>query len=296
MKKLMLIVAVVCTGSQVYSQQLQTTSFYGQQGLLINPAMAGTGETDMIAATYRSQWNGVSGSPRTATLYGSFAMPKYKAGIGGYLFNDVTGPTARRGINLELAKHIPLSNGGQFSIGIATKLMQYAIDKEKISQSLGADPVLAGNGNPIKFDAGFGVAYVGKKLQLGVSVAQLVQSKLQFYEGNLTTTEEAKLYRHYYVHGLYKWDLDGMTKIVPNFVFTYLPSAPVELQVGATAEHNDIFWYGVGFKINQSFMATAGLIFNKKIKIGYTYDAYVTKMSAFKQGVAANEFLVRYDF
>lgn len=290
------MLAVTGAVNMVNAQQLQTTSFYDEQGLLHNPSVAGTGDKNFIAATYRTQWSGISGAPQTATVYGSFALPQYKAGVGGYLYNDVTGPTTRRGLNLDLAKHIPLANGGQFSIGIAGRIMQYSIDKTKISGSLGSDPVLAGGDNKIKFDADFGIVYAGKNLQLGASVSQLVQSKLQFYSGALTRTDEARLYRHYYFHGFYKWDVDGSTKLIPNFVLTYLPNAPTEFQAGVTVEHKNIFWWGLGLKVKQSFMASAGLIIRDKFRVGYTYDAYLTPLSGFDGGYNANEFLLRYEF
>ena len=52
--------------------------------------MVGT-QKDMVAATYRSQWSGVNGGPKTATVYGSFNIEKMGAGVGGYIFNDVSG-------------------------------------------------------------------------------------------------------------------------------------------------------------------------------------------------------------
>ncbi len=296
MKKTIVLILSLGTLSYASAQQLQTSSFYDMQGLLHNPAMAGVQAKNIVAATYRTQWSGISGSPKTAALYGSFDLPKFKAGIGGYLFNDVTGPTSRRGINLDLAKHIVLGNGDKFSLGIETKLQQYSLDKNKVSAALGSDPVLAGSDNKMKFDAGFGIAYAGKKLTLGASVTQLVQSKLQFYSGNLTRTDEAMLYRHYYVHGAYKWDVDGATNIIPNFLLTYLPNAPLEFQGGFTVEHNNLIWWGLSAKVKQSFMVSAGFKINNKLKLGYSFDAYKTPLSTFDNGFNAHEFVLRYEF
>jgi type IX secretion system PorP/SprF family membrane protein len=296
MKKILILILSMGSLTATFAQQLQTSSFYDMQGLLHNPAMAGAGEKNLVAATYRTQWSGISGSPKTTTLYGSFALPKYGAGIGGYLFNDVTGPTSRRGLNLDFAKHIVMGNGDKFSLGLEAKFQQYALDKGKLSSSLAADPVLAGSANKMKFDAGFGAAYSGKKLTLGAAVSQLVQSKLDFYSGNLTRTEEARLYRHYYVHGAYKWNVDGVTNIIPNFLMVYLPNAPTEFQGGVTVEHHDLIWWGVSAKVHQSFMVSAGFKINNKFKLGYSFDAYKTPLSTFDGGFNAHEFVMRYEF
>ena len=62
------------------AQQQQTSSMYDLQGVIHNPSVAGTQENNLIGVSYRSQWSGISGSPRTATLFGSFDVPKFGMG------------------------------------------------------------------------------------------------------------------------------------------------------------------------------------------------------------------------
>lgn len=295
MKRNFLIILLLCVMTIGKAQQLQTSSLYDMQGVLHNPAMAGMTMKGMVGVSYRNQWTGVSGSPKTATLFGSFALPEQKIGLGGYIYNDQTGPTSRTGIQLAFAKHIPMKNDATLSLGIEAKGLQYAIDVDKLQQSLGSDPVLAGGDNKFKFDAGFGIAYSGKKLQLGASVSQLIQSKLGFYTGNLSSGEEGRLYRHYYLHGGYKIKVDASTTITPNFLLIYLPNAPEEFQIGARVEHNEVFWWGLGYKVNQSFMLSAGVHINKKFTIGYAFDIYTAPYSVFEKGGDSHEILLRYN-
>lgn len=277
------------------AQQLQTSSMYDLQGILHNPSVAGTLESNMVGVSYRSQWSGISGSPRTATVYGSFELPKFGIGIGANIYQDKTGPTSRTGISLSLAKHIKGENG-VFSIGIENRLQQYALDKGKLTESLGSDPVLGASDSRFKYDAGFGISYTNKKIQVGASVSQLVQSKLDFYSGNLTRNEEARLYRHYYLHGLYNWNVDGNTVITPNVLFIYLPNAPLAYQLGARVEFNDLFWFGGGYRSHQSYMLSAGVNLGKKFTIGYAFDNYINPISSFDDGANAHEVLLRYNF
>jgi type IX secretion system PorP/SprF family membrane protein len=295
MKKNFLIILLLCVMTIGKAQQLQTSSLYDMQGVLHNPAMAGLTMKGMAGVSYRNQWTGVSGSPKTATLFGSFALPEHKIGLGGYIYNDQTGPTSRTGIQMAFAKHIPMKNDATLSLGIEARGLQYTIDVDKLQQSLGTDPVLGGGDNKFKFDAGFGIAYSGKKLQIGAAVSQLIQSKLGFYTGNMSTGEEGKLYRHYYLHGGYKLKVDASTTITPNFLLIYLPNAPEEFQFGARVEHNEVFWWGLAYKINQSFMLSAGVHINKKFTVGYAFDIYNTPYSIFEKGSNAHEILLRYN-
>lgn len=275
-------------------QQLQTSSMYDLQGVFHNPSTAGV-RNSMAGVSYRTQWSGFSGSPRTATAFGSFAMPSLKIGIGGYVYNDKTGPTSRTGLQLAFAKHIPAGEGN-FSLGIEARGQQYSLDRAKLTATLGADPAIGTAENRFVFDAGFGVSYTGKRLQLGASVSNLVQSKLGFYTGNLSTSEQARLYRHYFFHGSYKWNADESTTITPNFLVIYLPNAPTEFQGGVRVEHKELFFWGLSLRAKQSFMLSAGLHINKKFTIGYSFDIYSTPLSVFDKGANAHEMLMRYNF
>lgn len=288
------LVAAITTNG--FAQQLQTSSLYDMQGVLHNPSMVGAEPKTTIGITYRSQWSGISGAPKTATVFGSFDMPKHNIALGGYLYNDQTGPTSRTGLQLAFAKYIPLQNDARLSFGIETRFQQYSLDREKLMQAIGSDPAISGGDNQFKFDAGFGISYTGKKLQLGASVSQLAQSKLNFYSGNLSRTEEARLYRHYYFHGRYNWDVDQTVTIVPHFLMIYLPNAPVEFQAGARLEYEKLFWFGAGFRINQGAMLSAGLHINKKFTIGYAFDIYKAPASVFNNGGYSHELILRYDF
>lgn len=278
------------------AQQQQTSSMYDLQGVIHNPSVAGTQETNLVGISYRSQWSGFSGAPKTATVFGSFELPSFGMGIGGNIFQDKTGPTSRTGISLSLAKHIQGNNGGIFSLGLETRLQQFSLDKGKLTDALGNDPVLGASDNRIKYDAGFGISYTTKKFQVGASVSQLVQSKLNFYSGNLTRDEEARLYRHYYFHGLYNWDVDGNTVITPNALFIYLPNAPLNYQLGVRVQFNKLFWFGGGYRSHQSYMLSAGLNIGKSVTIGYSYDDYITPISNYDNGSSAHEIMLRFNF
>ena len=280
------------------SQQLFTSSLYDMQGTFHNPAMAGVAKHGMLGATYRSMWSGISGGPQTATVFGSAYIPKAKLGLGGYIYSDETGPTKRIGLEMAYAYIVPLNTEGtsSFSIGIEGRFQQFSFDMAKLQDALGNDPVLGSTDNRFAGDAGLGFAYTGKKFQVGASVSQLIQTKLDFYKGNLTRTEEGKLYRHYYLHSKYDWEVDEATVITPNILFIYLPNSPLEAQGGIRVEHNKVFWWGVAYRARQSWMLSAGVHIKQKFTVGYSFDLYKTPLSIYDKGANANEILLRYDF
>lgn len=296
MNRILSILLLSLTLGPVAAQQLMTSSLYELQGNLHNPAVAGLHRHTVVGASYRSMWSGIEGSPVTALVYGSTYLQNAKIGIGGYLYSDITGPTSRKGVQTSYAYHIPLQHGAQLSVGLEARFQQFAIDKAMLVGSLGTDPVLGGAANRFKGDAGAGIAYTAAKWQLGASISQLVQSQLDFYSGNLSRNQEARLYRHFYLHGSYQWQVDDNTRIIPNFLVIYLPNAPTELQAGARVEHRDLFWWGLSFRARQSWMLSAGVKLQKKLAIGYSFDIYSTPLSVFYRGANAHELLLRYEW
>jgi type IX secretion system PorP/SprF family membrane protein len=295
MKNNIIIILLIAISFNANSQQLQTSSLYDIQGVLHNASTAGVSKNNFVGLTYKTQWQGISGKPTTATVFGSFKLPKQKLGIGGYLYNDVTGPTSRTGIQISVAKHIPLDNGGTLSFGIENRLQQFSLNRSKLPSLIG-DPAVAGKENAMKYDAGLGASYTSDVFQIGIGASQLIQSKLDFYSGNLTRSQEGRLYRHFYVHSLYNWKTDGETVITPNVMFIYLPNAPLEVQGGVRVEHNNMFWYGISARAKQSVLLSAGVRLNKKFLVGYAFDIYRTPLSIFDGGSTGHEFVLRYDF
>jgi type IX secretion system PorP/SprF family membrane protein len=273
-------------------------------GIYHNPSVAGVQKHGMVGVAYLGMWDGIDGGPRTATVFGSGYISSVRLGLGGYIFSDVTGPTKRIGMQMAYAYHIPMKNDGDFSIGIEGRFQQFSFDRAKLMQSLGNDPAIARTDSKFTGDAGMGVSYTNKKFQIGASVSQLIQSKMDFYQQTLgigsgalpNRSEEAKLYRHYFLHSYYIWNVDDHTTITPNILFIYLPNAPKEFQGGVRVEHHELFWWGVALRARQSWMLSAGLHINKAFSVGYSFDIYTTPLSVYDQGSNAHEIMLRYDF
>ncbi|RYY64641.1 MAG: type IX secretion system membrane protein PorP/SprF [Chitinophagaceae bacterium] len=278
------------------AQQLPVFSLYDLHPTMHNPATAGVKGYASIGGAFRSQWSSVSGAPQTTIVFGDTYLPKVHLGLGGYLYNDVTGPTRRTGLQMAYSYIIRMQNEASFSLGIEGRLQQYSLDHSKIQQALSSnDPVLAGKESQFRGDAGFGVAYTHPRFQIGASVSQLIQSKLRFTDANGAPVE-ARNYRHFFAHGYYDWKVDEVTDIYPNFLAVYLPNAPFEFQGGVRVEHNHLFWYGLSLRARQSWMGSVGVRIKKKFNVGYSIDLYRNPVSVFINGSSAHEIMLRYDF
>ena len=146
MKRFYFSTLIILSAYVSQGQQLMASSFYDMYGTLHNPANAGSKHYGSIGGTFRTQWSGIPGAPQTALIFGDAYLSKAHLGIGGYIYNDVTGPTTRNGIQMAYAYHIPMKNNASFSLGLEARVLQFSYDRSKLQGSLGAnDPVIAGN-------------------------------------------------------------------------------------------------------------------------------------------------------
>jgi len=229
MKRFQFFVLTLLIAVGAGAQQLATSSLYEMYGVLHNPSTAGSQKYATLGGSFKTQWSDIPGAPKTGLLFGSTYMPKHNLGVGGYIYNDQTGPLTYNGLAGHVAYHIPMKNNtALFSLGLEARVLQYRFDQTKLKTDLGADPVIMGDPERIKGDAGFGISYTDKKFQVGLSASQLIQSKLNLYEGTGSPTTEGTLARHFYAHGYYNWDVDKVTRIIPHMLVIYLPNAPTD--------------------------------------------------------------------
>lgn len=295
MRKCLLFLSFCCSTYFVYSQQLHFMSQYLQHNSMLNPGAAGIANQNMIGVAYRSQWSSFPGNPRTYMVYGDANLEKYKAGLGGYVYRDETGPTSRTGLQLAFSKHIISKDEKQkLGLGIELRGLQYALDKGKVLTALGNDPALGGASSKFAIDAGAGIYYTDGKLSVGAAVSQLIQSKLEL--ANVPNAKlSGKLYRHYNFNANYKIQTGDDIFLIPNAFVRVVQNAPTEFEAGMKLDYQDRIWFAFIYKLNQLYSIQTGLKIADKVNISYSYDAYNTPISVYDGGSGAHELGLRFD-
>ena len=278
-----------------YSQQLHFMSQYLQHNSMLNAGAAGIANRDMVGVSYRSQWSSFPGNPRTYMVYGDVNMEKYKAGLGGYVYRDETGPTSRTGVQLAFSKHIiSLDEKRKVGLGIELRGLQYALDKGKVLAALGNDPALGGASSKFGMDAGAGVYYTDGKLSAGAAVSQLIQSKLQLADVP-NAKISGKLYRHYNFLANYKIQTGDDIFLIPNALVRVIEHSPTEFEAGVKLDYQDKIWFGFIYRVHQLYSIQTGLKIADKLNVSYSYDAYSNPISVYDGGSGAHEIGLRFD-
>lgn len=289
MRKFYLLFLMLILTGVGYSQQLHFMSQYMQHNAMYNPAAAGITEQSKVGLAYRNMWSSFPGNPTTYMIFGDFALNKLNAGISAYIYRDETGPTSRTGIQLGYSYHVKTGANSKLGLGLEVRGVQYAVDKSKIADALGPnDPLLGGKDKKLGIDAGAGVYWTNEKLSVGAAVSQLIQSKLEL--ANVPNAKESgRLYRHFVFTGSYRIQAGDNIFIIPNAMARVIAHSPSEFDFGARCDYQDKIWWGLDWRVKQSWSLQAGFKMLQRVRLSYSYDYYEAPISVYSGGTGAHE-------
>lgn len=271
------------------AQQLPHYSLYMYNDAVINPAISGINDNDLLTLVYRNQWTGFEGAPKTQLLSYQRSQSD-KIGLGMMFFNDVTGAISRTGTQLSYAYRIPLSNNYKLSLGLASSVYQYVWDDTRIQlYDEVYDPILSGAvEKTFVLDATFGTYIHSDKYYLGVAVPHLIESKI-----NINDSEGNKLVRHYFITTGYKFDLNSDVVIEPSILFKGTSATPFQYDVNFKINYKDYLWLGSSYRDQDAIVFMLGLNFNN-YSFGYSYDKTTSDISSYNSG--SHGIMLRYEF
>ena len=194
---------------RIVAQQSIVYSQYIYNGLLINPAYAGSHVQLSATLSYRSQWVNFEGAPQTATLGVHSSVNKSKVGLGLLATSDKIGSYTNTGIFGSYAYRIQDRKGGVFSMGLQGGLHNFRADYSSLNLKSGQDPLLSGVINELKPNFGGGIFYYSKRFFGGFSVPVILKHTKFFNNG----LQQLALARYYYLYLGTVIPLDRMEKV-----------------------------------------------------------------------------------
>ncbi len=298
MKKISILFFAICFGGILKGQQLPQITQYMNNNYAINPAVAGMYDYYQVNTSIRNQWIGMNEGPRTnvISVYGKHSD---HVGLGGTLYNDVTGPTSRSGGSASYTYAFSLSSKMKLSLALQGGFTQFKIIKNNISVDDQNDPLMLG-GDVVRTlpDATFGLNFSGDKWYIGAAIPQLLSSELKLMDDNFTriydtTSQNGKLASHIYVLGSYVFDINPAISIEPSFFLRSVVGAKTQIDFGIKSEYKEIFWLGMNYNMNNDLSSIAALLgynINDKFNIGYSYGMPSTATNSYYSG--SHEFML----
>ncbi len=283
MKKILVALAVVFGFTEAVAQQTPLYSQYLFNDYAINPAVGGSRPYYDVKSNHRYQWIGVTDSPRTYTLSMHGPNKTGKMGLGFLLYTDIVGPTRRTGIQFSYSYHLQLSDATKLSLGVSAGVQQFMIDASKITLRDPDDNVFsAGLQSALVPDAKFGAYLYHDKYFVSISLPQIIQNKLYFFEEQSTTGSQ--LEDHYYAAAGYKFDLSDDFQVEPSVMVKYVDPAPIQFDFMGRIIYRDAIWVGGAFRTDDAISTMIGYVYRQNLMFGYSYDITTTNLKNYSDG------------
>lgn len=290
-------------------QNIQFTQ-YIFNSISINPAYTGYKEEWFGQMGLRSQWSGWDGAPKTGSLSvdGVLDPVERRHGVGLQVTADKLGAQGATSVFANYALRLQLDNADEhrLALGVAGGVTQYGLDGSKLTAIDKGDMAIPDHMiTTWKPDIRLGVYYSNPKWYAGVSVQDLFSNGSSNEEFQFNQNSLESLYRK--VHGYFiagaLFELDPGLLLRPSVLVKDDFKGPTSLDVNAMFIFNDKFWIGGGYRtrarifdrdynnisVNKlsSLNALSGIAqfyVSPKLRIGYSYDHMLNKMSGLQNG------------
>ena len=291
--KRILYIFIVCLGALPWNAFAQQNIVYSQyifNGLIINPAYAGSHIQLSSSLSYRNQWINFDGAPKTATFSMHSAFKRERVGVGLLVTSDRIGSYSNTGIFGSYAYRIKGLGGGVLSLGVQGGFNNFKADFSELKLKADADPVFNGYFNEFKPNFGGGIFYYKKNFFAGFSVPVILRHTEFFKNG----FQQLALPRFYYLQAGTTVPLDRMEKVKfsPSFLLRMQDGSPLSADFNINFIFYDVISVGNSYRTGDALVTFLSLTLSEKFQFVYSYDWTTSAIGAYSRGT--HEFMINY--
>jgi type IX secretion system PorP/SprF family membrane protein len=279
----------IVLGYPVYSQYLHN-------GLMINPAYAGSRDALSAVISYRMQWMGINDAPRIESVSLHTPMKNDKVALGFKAQFMRYGVTKSQSIYAVYAYHIRLARG-KISFGLKAGADLSNTDYTGLLGISRPDPAFPDNDKSYVFpNAGAGVYYFSNRFFAGFSVPSFL-----FYKNTGNGNVQA-----YHAFNEYDFVVSAGGLIEFSQVFKFKPSVLLDYSMHDTKHINqfdingnfifaDFIWAGASWRTTEQVaVGHLQVQISQQLMLGISYDYPAGRMNSYSKG--SSEFMLRYEF
>ena len=296
MKKVLILVFAIASLLAKAQQDPQHT-MYRFNGLMFNPAYAGSRDALSLCGIYRWQWVNVEGSPQTGSFSIHSPLKNDHVALGLSYVNDRYTIVHNNKIEGTFAYRIPVGKKKKvkISLGIGVSATNVSMNLSEVGLAQSGDNRFNNNVSLWIPNISAGIYIYSSKFFIGAAVPNILANSLkssgQVWERSI---DSAHQYTHIYVTAGYVFDLGKKVKFAPSILFKAAPKyAPISMDFNANFIFLDRLWLGVSYRLSDSYGFMAAVNITRQLRVGYAYDLTVSPISHFTTG--SHEIMVGYD-
>lgn len=291
MKRCITILIGLFWAGLMFAQLPSHYSQYMQNGLVLNPAYAGSHDALSATTVYKAQWLRFPGAPRTYT-FGIHAPLRDKINNFGMLFiHDELGVSRENMLLACYAYAIPLGKN-RLSLGIQGGFKTLRNDYSILGIVDQGDAHFSSDSPTFLVPkVGFGIWFKNPKYYFGASIPELVNyqsTAYKLYYGN------GNFRRHYLLTAAYTFRLNVDINLEPSILLKYMPTVPAQLDLNVFINYRERFWLGLSYRTQDAVLGLIKIKVNEQFSFGYSYGWGITALQAWHDGT--HEIMLSYDW
>lgn len=269
------------------AQQRGLTSTYPFNGLLLNPAYAGSLNVLSVTAVHRNQWVNIQGAPTHQAFTAHNSFLSNQIGVGLTMTRDKIGSYESVSTYASYAYKV------HTSVGVLSMGIQGGFDNRRASyddiELLDPDPIFIDNSR-FTPNVGVGVYFANPYLYAGFSVPYILENKtLSLQEANVSSARES---RYYFFTGGVVIPIADNVKISPSILIRKQEENRLSYEFTPMLIFENIAYLGVGIRNSGDVVFLGQMILNENFRVGYAYDAATSELGGSTTG--SHEILLNY--
>lgn len=267
MKKIVILVVFLLALNSFAQQDPQYTQYMYNMNV-VNPAYAGSSDNFAIGLLYRSQWVGIDGAPKTFTANAHSPVGK-QVGLGLSIIADEIGPVKETNAYADFSYTLQLGANNRLALGVKAGATFHDIGLTDLEVLQPGDPFLQENINEVTPNIGAGAyLYKPNRYYVSVSMPNVLESVHLDANGYKIGSET----RHLFAAAGYVFSLSENFKLKPHALLKTSFNAPLSFDINANLFMYDVVEFGLGYRLEDSFIGMVNFQVAPGFRIGYAYD------------------------
>jgi type IX secretion system PorP/SprF family membrane protein len=292
-KSLLLLSTAMLSATLLCAQHTPLTTQYLFNGLLIDPAYAGSRDALTANLTYRQQWVGFEGAPTTQLFSVHSPVNGKNLGLGLIIYNDRIGVSRETGFMTNYAYRMRLGKG-KLALGLGAGLKMLQADWTTVRTNAPGDAEFATDSRGVvrpNFSAG--AYYYDKRFFAGLSMPFILSQTYNTETESWQVANNTRQYQPMLTGGMLV-DIDRNMKLKPSFLLRKAGGEPVQSDLNLNMIWKDSFWLGVSYRTEDAACFSMEVLPTKQLRVGYAYDLGISGLSTYQHG--SHEVMVQYEF
>jgi type IX secretion system PorP/SprF family membrane protein len=256
-------------------------------GLVLNPALAGSNNALTIVLDHRSQWTEFNNAPTTQTLTIHSPLKNKVLNLGLIVTNDRYGITKRTDISQAISVRLPFLDG-KLSTGISGGVKFIKNNWSNIVTSEDNDDAFSEQTNLVHPIIAMGLYFQNRNFYIGTSIPQLEFSSDPTYSQNLRNQRN----RFYITSGVnIPFSEDIVLK--PSILLKRIPFSPIQIDLNSMLVYKKSISGGLSLRPGNAIVFLIEYK-RKQLSFGYAYDHLINTLKSINN--SSHEIVLKYEF